>query len=392
MTGTDSLQELRTTLESLTTEELEAWLRGRLWGRDPIVRDYQAEPSHVLVAKIYPVLSRNAREDIRFAIVAMIGELAHRPTTWPDRAAISLMQAADPILIDSIQRHDVFDPLIRIMLSDSDFHVRFAAAQALVALSYTDTPRFWFDLFAREGPPFSPIVIEGLARTAFDALPSWLISALPHDGVEDALFGLLPFLIERHGAEGVGHVIAQIEFKLSTSGRSRILRFAEAEQIIAPVNDFALALPAAFQAMYSLLSDTTPNGGSNVKDLQRGMMKLRTFLRTHTDRGAIPALLSWEIWSRYVDALGAALRQPTFRAAAADELRGALQQVHATAILSEIGSNSAAALVTLSEDFKAAIVNELALDANRRNAVRQLLADADLLSQDPEFAMLEQAV
>jgi len=390
MTGMDTVPSLKNTLENLSTEQLENWVRGRLRGHDPIARDYQSEPSYLLIARMYTHLSRNAREDLRLAVLRMVDEVGQSNDEWDEPAIISLLQVTDPILRGSAEHHEALGSLVGVTLRHRKQTVRFAAAQALVALGYMDTPRFWIDLHAREGKTFAPVIIEALARTSFQSLPVWMISVIPDDTVESAFFGLLPFLIELRGAEAVAHIIGQIDFKLSPNGRARVREFSDSEKLITPTYEYFRALPATFDAMAQILA-----AGDDLRTTRqplafgRALRRLRRFLRRETDLRSIPSLLALEVWSRYTETIAAMLLSPLLRNVGLAELRSALREVGAEDVI-ELFSPDAS--LPLDDAAKTSVVMELALDPRKREATRNLLSQAEELARDPDFESLQPAV
>jgi len=222
----------------LSYEELRTWVRNRLHGLDLVVpsgRDDTSMPHFIIAAK-YPTLNCSTRKDLQAIMFEFLQDLAHNPETeWRGFPGSELLMLADPILVDSDNRVDIIENLLRIADADrtsilgSD--LKFRALQALVTLRHRANESYWVRQYNEGGDQYVPVVLEGLAIVDIASPFSWLAEIPWNVNVERAVIGFLPNLLEQYGAAKTTHAIEEILPTLRADTRDAILQFCKEEHL-----------------------------------------------------------------------------------------------------------------------------------------------------------------
>jgi len=228
-------------VEELPTNDLRAWIRERLHGRDLASSgDGRGDDMpHYLLALLYPKLDRPVREDVQGIVLEFLRELASGSEDWLGRPGAELLMLVEPVLGESRGREDAVD-LLRTIADPRRFDtnaepdLHFRTLQSLIALKHRAPHEFWQQQFREAGDRYSPVVVEGLALVSAASLFNWLTSVPWTDALEDAVVGFLPSLLKDLGTPAIEHLLAEQYRKLSRRAQRTLKRFCAEEGLTVP--------------------------------------------------------------------------------------------------------------------------------------------------------------
>jgi hypothetical protein len=218
----------------LSYEELRAWVRDRLHGRDLALGAGHDDLPHFLIATVYPNLNRSTRRDLQAAVIEFVGDLAHNPPTeWSGESGSELLMLADPVLLDADNREQIVDDFRKIADSRGGDKpdLRFRALQALITLRHRANQQYWQHQYEMGGQAYLPVVLEGLSLIDVSAPIRWLKEVAWSRAVERSFIGLLPSLLEEYGAAKVTRLLSEVLPDLPKRGQDSILQFCNDETL-----------------------------------------------------------------------------------------------------------------------------------------------------------------
>jgi hypothetical protein len=223
----------RSSVASLSKDELRDWVAARLHGRDTLVPGdgRQGEYPHHLFASIYPELDRDSRSYIRDIVQEFLRDMARNEnTTWRGGAAHALL-----LLAQRLHEREFIAP-IREMAESGKFFVNHIEElsedvhrrllQSLVALDWKAPVEFWHEQFRLAPTRHAGVAIAGLRITD----PQHAIDLLPHlpwddESVQDQTRVALRGLLQVYPHSYIGELLTGIRPQLSVPVQGLIRRF-----------------------------------------------------------------------------------------------------------------------------------------------------------------------
>jgi RNA polymerase sigma factor (sigma-70 family) len=196
-------------VNEMKSEDISEWLRTRLQGRDlGFSGGNKGDDSpHYLVAVLYPRLERATRFDIEAAVVSFLRDLAtNQNSEWLGKPGTELFMLSDPVLVNSTQREIVIDTLLGLanrMSPRTEPNLHLKSLQALVAMRHRASRQFWQEQFKLGGEAYTPTILGGLRLVDLSTVIDWMGETAWSEGVEAAIVGILPILLEEYGTAKV---------------------------------------------------------------------------------------------------------------------------------------------------------------------------------------------
>lgn len=192
-------------VEQLSYDELDAWIRARLTGYD-LGRAGPNEAPHDQLVAIYSTLNRLAREDLQKILSVFIEEFAtDEESVWRAEPGTYLFLLFDPVLLNAPLTETVVarltalleDKLALSTLLRSQNHRR--VLQGLVTLGYRANVDFWRWHASVGDQDVLPTIFEGFCNLDLSAAFEWLGERPRPDVAGDIVLNYLPYLLEVFG-------------------------------------------------------------------------------------------------------------------------------------------------------------------------------------------------
>jgi RNA polymerase sigma-70 factor (ECF subfamily) len=224
-------------VNELKTEEVFAWVRARLQGKDTRVSaDNRGDDApHYLIALLYPLLERQTRFDIESAALTFMKELAdNKDSEWLGESGEELLMLVDPVLLNSDQRDGAIDVLLLLasrMRPNAKPNLHLKSLQGLVAMKHRISREFWEEQFRRGGDTCSATVLGGLALVSLSDVIDWIGHVPWSERLEEAVVGFLPFLLEEYRVARVTDILEESLPSFPRRTAEAIVRFLSEEAI-----------------------------------------------------------------------------------------------------------------------------------------------------------------
>ena len=213
---TERALEKTAILESLSRADLERWFVDEMQGGSLIADLYRPDDDspHAAVSAVYLLLDPTTRRELDLIVLGLLKAIPYADPAWPIDAVRELLLVIDPILFDSPHRHSAIDDVLALVAAEQDVlrerHTAYAESlQALLALGYRGSVRFWREAYEQGGPDYAELVAGALMEIDPSVALEFIASLTWNDAAESALFGILPTLIDDKGVVKAADVVFQ---------------------------------------------------------------------------------------------------------------------------------------------------------------------------------------
>jgi hypothetical protein len=225
------------TVNSLTFENLLAWVDSVLHRNDPAAGADRSDLPHSFLSKVYHRLDPQVRACFEDVILGFLAELAHqRLPKWNNDAGDELLLLVGSIFKASPNRRAPVEHL-RFLVerwrdeASSDavlagIDLRWRALQSLVAIEYRAEPEFWRRHYDKTRSESAVIIFAGLSLRDLEAAFLWL-EEIDDEHVLKALVSRLPRLIELSGVERVDLYVRKLVRVLPSQQRASLIGVAQ---------------------------------------------------------------------------------------------------------------------------------------------------------------------
>jgi hypothetical protein len=204
------------TVNSLSFEGLQNWIKAVLKGKDPVAGGERDDLPHGFLKRVYHQLDPLVREAFQDAVLNHLTDLTQDPQSeWQGESGDELLLLVAAVLRNSPRLEDVFILLLHIAEQDSfrasgGLNLHWRALQTLIGVRYRASSEFWHEQYKAGGDTYASITLAGLSLNSLVEVFEWVKREAGNNAVVTALIGRLPWLIEEYGEDQVSLLLSDL--------------------------------------------------------------------------------------------------------------------------------------------------------------------------------------